>query len=319
MLLKFRELEVFRVIMETGSITMSASVLRVTQPAISKMLQQTEERLGFKCFIRDHGRLTPTPEARALLPEVMKAISAIESVQHFADDLKTARSGVVSIAAVPSISTSILPNAIRRFRAERPNVIVRLNSMNNHEVVRLVAEHRVDMGLVMLPADDQDTFTRDICATDLVCVVPKGHALAGVEKVGPRELSEFPLISFGRDQPLSMLVGEAFASLKMRPLVDIEVSQSAMALALIRAGAGIAVMDGFALMAQADDDLVVKVFHPNLRLKCRLLWSRHHPVTRLASSFVDDLEAEISQFIEAGRLYPASGGPGMPAQDGLRA
>ncbi len=319
MLLKFRELEVFRVIMETGNITVSASMLRVTQPAISKMLQQTEERLGFKCFIRDHGRLTPTPEARALLPEVMKAISAMESVQHFADDLKSARSGAVSIAAVPSISTSILPNAIRRFRAQRPNVMVTLHSMTNHEVVRLVAEHRVDLGLVMSPADDQDTFTRDICATDLVCVLPKGHALAGLAQVGPRELSEYPLISFGRDQPLSALIGEAFAAAKMRPVVDIEVSQSATALALIRAGAGIAVMDGFALMAHADEELVVKPFHPNVRLKCRLLWSRHHPVTRLASSFVEELEPEILQFIAAGRLYPVGSGGGVPAREALRA
>jgi DNA-binding transcriptional LysR family regulator len=55
---------------------------------------RTEERLGFKRFARDHVRLTPTAEARALLPEVMKAISA-----------------------------SILSNAIRRFGDERPNVL----------------------------------------------------------------------------------------------------------------------------------------------------------------------------------------------------
>jgi DNA-binding transcriptional LysR family regulator len=308
-LLKFRELQVFRVIMETGSITMSASVLHVTQPAISKMLHQTEERLGFKCFTRDHGRLTPTAEARALLPEVMKAISAIESVQHFADDLKTARSGVVSIAAVPSISTSILPNAIRRFRDERPNVIVTLSSMTNHEVIRMVAEHRVDIGLIMLPADDTDTLTRDICATDLVCVLPKDHPLVRLEKISPHDLRGFPLISFGHDQPLSMLVAEAFAKLKIRHVVDIEVSQSAVALALIRAGAGISVMDGFALMDHVDRDLVIKPFDPSIILKCRLVWSRHHPVTRLAASFVENLEPEIAEFIHAGRLYPVTGAP----------
>lgn len=308
MLLKFRELQVFRVIMETGNITMSASMLHVSQPAISKMLLQTEERLGFKCFTRDHGRLTPTAEARALLPEVMKAISAIESVQHFADNLKTARSGVVSIAAVPSISTSILPNAIRRFREERPNVIVKLSSMTNYEVIRLVAEHRVDIGLIMLPADDTDTLTRDICATDLVCVLPKNHPLAGLEKIGPRELSGFPLISFGRDQPLSTLVSQAFAKLQIRHVVDVEVSQSAVALALIRAGAGISVMDGFALMGYLDDDLVVKPFDSEIVLKCRLVWSRHHPVTRLATSFIESLEPEIVELAKAGRVYPVAGG-----------
>jgi DNA-binding transcriptional LysR family regulator len=306
--LKIRELEVFRAIMEVGSITGAARLLHVTQPAISKMLQQTEDRLGFQCFVRDQGRLTPTAEGRALLPEVMKAVSAIEWVQRFAEDLKAARSGLLSIAAVPSLSTSILPPAIRRFRAGRPNVGVALKSLTNHEVIRLVAEHRVDVGLVLLPADDAQTLSRHMCASDLTCVLPQGHPLATLEKIGPRELSRYPLVSFGRDRPMGVLIEQAFERLKLRHVIAVEVTQSAAALALIRAGAGIAVMDGFALMDHPEPDLVVRPFSPTIRVTCRLLWSRHHPMTRLTSTFVDVLDDEIKSLTNTGHLHRVKAG-----------
>ena len=71
MLLTVREMEVFRRIMERGSITAAAAALGVSQPSVSKTLQQAEERLGFKLFTRQRKRLIPTTEADALFPEAL--------------------------------------------------------------------------------------------------------------------------------------------------------------------------------------------------------------------------------------------------------
>ncbi len=303
MALKIRELEVFRAIMETGSISEAALRLHVTQPAVSKMLQQTEERVGFPFFMRDRGRLAPTAEARALLPEVMKAVAAIESVQRLAEDLKTVRSGLVTLAAAPALSTSILPPAIRRFRDGRPDVGVSLQSLTNHEVVRLVAEHRVDLGVVLAPAEDAGTLGRDLYETGLVCVMPRGHELEDCDSVGPPELARFPLISFSRGRPIGTLIEQAFALHDLRRVIAIEVTQSTAALALVRAQAGIAIMDGFALMGLSEPDFTVRPFRPALRTTCRLLWSRHHPLTRLAAAFVEALDLEIAGLI--GSAQPA--------------
>jgi len=302
MILKFRELEVFRSIMEFGSITAAARMLHVTQPAISKMLSQAEDRLGYPFFIRDHGRLTPTSEARALLPEVMRMLAANESVQRFAEDLGLSRSGRVTIAAVPSICTSILPSVIRLFRKGRPDVSVVLKSMGNHEVIALVAEHGVDLGFVLAPLEDTQTLSRDIWTSDLYCILPLRHPLAALKRVGPRDLVGLPLVSLGRDRPLGMLIENAFAAAKQRHVIAVEVTQSATAFALVRAGAGIAVLDGFSLMSDSGGGLIARPFVPATRVTCRLLWSRHHPMTRLASKLVDLLDAETRGLADTGRL-----------------
>lgn len=302
MTLKFRELEVFRAIMESGSITTAARRLHVTQPAISKMLSQAEDRLGYQFFIRDHGRLTPTVEARALLPEVMKALAANESVQRFAEDLRSSRSGLVTIAAVPSICTSILPSTIRLFREGRPDVSVVLKSMGNHDVIALVAERGVDLGFVLLPLEDTQTLFRDIWASDLQCILPLGHPLATLKRINPQDLVGFPFVSLSRDRPLGMLIESAFAEAKQRHVIAVEVTQSATAVALVRAGAGIAVLDGFSLMSDSGVGLITRPFVPTTRVTCRLLWSRHYPITRLASKLVELLDEEIQRLVDTGLL-----------------
>ncbi len=70
MRLNLRQIEVFRAIMITGSISGAARLLSVSQPAISRLLAYTEDRLALRLFERVRGRVQPTPEARRLFQEV---------------------------------------------------------------------------------------------------------------------------------------------------------------------------------------------------------------------------------------------------------
>src|ERR1700694_852598 len=76
-----RHLDVVRCVMEAGSVTEAARLLRVSQPAVGKTLAPGGDRLGFRLFTRDRGRLIATAEARALLPEIEKAFMAVDGVQ----------------------------------------------------------------------------------------------------------------------------------------------------------------------------------------------------------------------------------------------
>src|SRR6476469_7043457 len=143
MLLTVREMEVFRRIMERGSITAAAVALGVSQPSVSKTLQQAEERLGFKLFTRERKRLIPTTEADALFPEAVGAFAAIEIVQRLAGDLRAGRSGMLRVAVTPTLAHSLAPRAVAAFQAARPEAAVNLRVAAAREVARLVLDHRV--------------------------------------------------------------------------------------------------------------------------------------------------------------------------------
>src|ERR1700687_26961 len=104
-----RHLDVVRCVMEAGSVTEAARLLRVSQPAVSKTLAQVEDRLGFRLFTRDRGRLIATAEARALLPEIEKAFLAVDGVQRLPPAPRGRRARPVGAAAAPAPAGRLTP------------------------------------------------------------------------------------------------------------------------------------------------------------------------------------------------------------------
>ena len=88
-----RQIEVFRAVMVTGSISGAARLLAVSQPAISRLLAYTEDRLGLKLFERIKGRVQPTPEARRLFAEVDQVHQGVLRVNNLAQELRERGTG----------------------------------------------------------------------------------------------------------------------------------------------------------------------------------------------------------------------------------
>jgi DNA-binding transcriptional LysR family regulator len=290
MTLNLRELEVFRAVMEAGGVTAAASELGITQPAASKMLRQVEERLGFSLFRRDRKQLVPTPEAHALLPELLGTFAAIGGLQRLAEALRAGQSGQLSLAAVPVLATALLPQAVQVFRAARPDVLVRLRAMTALEVVNQVADHQADLGVILGGSGDTRVETHLLCTSEIGCALPEGHALASKQSLSLADLDGVPLISLGPQQPVGQLVQAAHTEAGMPGRISIEVSQSSIACALVRAGAGIAILDGFGLSEAEAQGLTVRRLRPRIPLDVTLAISRSRVPSRLALSFRAGLE-----------------------------
>lgn len=299
---RFRQLEIFRAVMETGSVTEAARMLRVSQPAVSKILQQAEAQLGFALFLRVRGALTPTTEARKLFPELVKAFAAMESVNRLAHDLRDSKSGVVTVAASASFGNSLIGTTIERFRLSRPRTRVVLQTLLNHEIVEFVAEQKVDLGFALSPAEDTETVASDLCSTDLFCVMPRQHPLAEHAGIDVQRLQDYPLISFNSGRPIGALLESLFDEVGLRRNLAVEVTQSWTACSLVQAGAGIAIVDGFALLGGMFSDLVRKPLAPRVLITGRMLKPRHHPTSRLAQAFISEFASVVQEHIDRGEL-----------------
>jgi DNA-binding transcriptional LysR family regulator len=284
MILTPREMDLFRHIMELGTVTAAAKAAHVSQPAVSKTLQQAEERLGFQLFMRQQKRLLPTSEAQALYPEVVGALAAIDLVQRLGRDLREGRSGLLTLATTPTLAHGMLPAAIRRFRDSHPQVSVSLRAGTATEVIRLVVDHRVDLGLVMGPVGDSRVLVTDLEQAALGCVLPPGHLLTARETLTAKDLAGEDLISVAPHQPVRVLLQRAFEQAGVPLTVAIETSQSSIACAMAQAGAGIAVLDGFALMGAREQGMQTRPFRPVVTMQARLLQSRHLALSQVARS-----------------------------------
>ena len=134
-MIHLRQIEVFYAIMRTGSVTDAASVLNVTQPAVSAALKQFESRLRMKLFERTGGRLQPTSEAKALLPDVKEIFDRLIAVERFSQDLAGGMRGVLSIAATPPLCDGFVAKAVAGFMQDRPGLKVHLMALPSPAVL----------------------------------------------------------------------------------------------------------------------------------------------------------------------------------------
>ena len=205
--------------MELGTVTAAAEALHISQPAVSRTLQQAERRLGFPLFLRRKKRLLATPEAQSLFSETVRAFAAFDLVQKRAADLSAGRAGGLNIAAISAFANALLPKAVATFCKSRPDVVVTLQSMSALQVATHVANHQADLGFVIDSIATPGVSVSDLWATDFGCVMPRTHPLASKLHVVPADLEHERLICLGRQLPLGNPRGTRFCRCR-RPVED---------------------------------------------------------------------------------------------------
>ena len=141
MALNFRQIEFFRAGMITGSISGAAQLLFVSRPAVSRLLSQTETRLGFALFERIKGRLHATPEARKLFGEVQSVYAGIQRVSAIAEGLADNRQGLLNVVCSTSVGQLFIPQAIATFRQAYPGVRISFMIMSYAHLLERLLDH----------------------------------------------------------------------------------------------------------------------------------------------------------------------------------
>ena len=153
MRINHRQIEAFRAVFQTGSMTAAGALIGVTQPAISRLIRDLEGEIGWSLFDRSAGKLIPTPDAVALFREVQRSYHGLDRVADAAAQLGRRREGELRIAASVAPSFHGLPPVLTRFRKAWPGVLLSLHTASSPEVLDLVAMRHCDLGVAVLPPE----------------------------------------------------------------------------------------------------------------------------------------------------------------------
>lgn len=198
--MNLRQIEVFRAVMDAGSVTDAARLLHVSQPGISRMLRHLELRLGVALFQRTRGRLLATPEALALHAEIGKVYGGVKAVQDFAAGLRTGAHVVLRVATTASLGLEVVPQAVTRLLAAHPATRVALDVLTLARLAEVLLAEQADVGVSALPLDHPGLELRPVSQWRMVLVAPAGHALAAEDRaVRVREALSHPLVAFAPD------------------------------------------------------------------------------------------------------------------------
>jgi DNA-binding transcriptional LysR family regulator len=291
--MNLRQLEVFEAVMRTGSVAQAARALGVSQPAISKSLRLAEEAAGFVLFRRVRGRVFPSPEAETLLPQVERVRGDLDTISTLIRQLRDGNAGSVTVAAPGSVAHAFITPAVAAFAQERPNIRVEVMILPTAMVADRVAESQADFGVVHQPIDNPYLDGEVICEADGVCVMRASHPLARRKSLGARDLLGERLICYREDTAIGWLVRRALRAAGERREVDIVINQSQQALDLVEAGAGLAIMDPFLLMADHRPALAAVPFRPLIPNRLRVIRARERPRSRAAAQLERSIRSVI--------------------------
>jgi len=283
-----RQLETIYAIMRAGSVTAAARNLHITQPAVSAVLKHTEQQLKMKLFERIGGRLHPTPEVLALLPDLEEIFGRIDTMSRAVQELRDGRTGKLVLATSPTLVNAFLPRAVAVLRKAAPLLDIVVHSLPTAMAIARVSRREADMGLVYAPVADPALEIEDLIITEMACVVPNGHPLAKKSEIFARDLHDESVISTGPRTRLGALVEEACQREgHTPPRIGIEASSSLAACMIVECGAGIGLVDRSIELSGKFDALSFRPFRPRVEVKIQLVFPRDRPRSRASMQLAD--------------------------------
>jgi DNA-binding transcriptional LysR family regulator len=291
--INLKHVEVFHAVMRTGSVTAAARMLNVTQPAVSATLKHFESRLQMKLFERAGGRLIPTPEAQALLPDVAGIYGRIEAMERLVQDLAGGRLGTLSIAAASPIANGYLARAVASFLQAHPGARITLQSLASPQVLDRVANREAELGVAYEPVVHAEVQTELLAHNSIACVMRQDHPLAQRTEILVPDLAPHSLITYLPQALLRPYVDRALSEAGISPSITVQVGLSITGIALAYHGAGIALVEPQLLESMPLPGLVARPLLPRIEVKTLLLLHRTTPRSRLLEQFVTHLRSDV--------------------------
>jgi len=293
--LSLRLLEVFGAVMLHRTTVDAAEDLGVSQPAVSLAIKQLEKQLGFTLFERRSQRLLPTEEARSLFARIEPVLLQLRSIETHVRDLREGTAGNLRIMATPPMGHSVIPKVLRRYLAERAGVTVEYDVRRMEHVIEEVEVGSADLGLVLGMESHQAVDVRVLQSEHMVALVPSAHPLARAAEITPADCARYGHIGLDQVSRLGVLIRYAFQVSAVPYLPRVLVRYCHTAAVLSSVGMGVSIVDRFTAMSMIDHGLVVRPFRPEIRVGACLLTRPDTPLSRLASGFIDALEAALLQ------------------------
>ena len=227
---------------EQRHVTETAAVVGTSQPNLSRALARVEAELGTRLFERVPDGMLPTPTGEVVVEAARELTKRYRQLLADLGALLNPETGVVRLAFLDSMATSLVPRILRTFHAQAPRVRVELRQEPAHDMLRDLAAGAVDLAITSARPAEVTLGWHPLQEERLVVVVPPTHRLRGRRRVALSELEGDELVTtpvgFGFRSLVDRLFREAGVSLP----VSFESQDLGTIEGLVAAGLGIAVV-----------------------------------------------------------------------------
>jgi len=289
-----RQLRAFLALARTGSFTLAAESLYITQSALSGLIKDLEQTLGAKLVDRSTRKVYLSDTGERLYPMLEAAVNDLDDVMRRAIDPQTLQSGLVRVAASQLLASTLLPQLIAEYQKQHPTSRVKLVDAPVEDVMARVFSGEVELGIGPEREPNSDITSSRLFDGPFMAVFPPDHPLEKFKRLRWSQLGSHPVITL-QGQFTERLIQDLR---KHDPNVNFspatEVAYMATALSMVKAGMGVALCIPYAASLVELYGLQMKpIDQPQVHRSFEVFTRRGRSLSPSAQAFLDFIGPRI--------------------------
>ena len=242
MTLNLHHLRVFAAVAQERSFSRAAVALRLSQPAVSKTVQELERQTELSLFDRSGRTPQLTDAGNALFARARELFGIERIAEEELGALRGLERGVLRVGASTTVATYFLPQLLARFHQQHPGVTLRVVSANTRAIARRLLEGRLDIALVEGPVLHERISVIPWREDELVVIAPASHPLVHKRRVRAADLIDEPFILREPGSGTRVVAEAALAEHGVHPGTTVQLGSTEAIKQAVAAGLGLAVV-----------------------------------------------------------------------------
>jgi len=281
---------------EQGTVSKAASLLRITQPALSRQLQDLQDELGIKLFERVGRRLLLTGEGDQFVAHCRGLLSHAASIRERAQSLRGGDAGILKVAASPQMIENVFSSFLRRYAARYPRVQLRPIEAHGIDHPAMLERGDVHLAISVIRVDDERFGSYSLPHLQVLAVWHSSMRLARTNDIDLRSLVNRPLLLVNSRFATRKVFDAACRVEHLEPDVFIESGAAPTLISLAQAGHGVAIVPSTVQIDRRKLRVAcVSCRNKPLQVKLAVIWEKRRPLPRYAAGFVESFAAHLRE------------------------
>ena len=284
---------------DCGAITTAAKQMFLTQPALSRRLQQLEAELETALFERTRQGVQLTEQGRLVQRMGQDLVERWDRMGEGVRSISNLDAGTVRLGGGATAVSFLLPKAIAEFQRAHPGVLFKVKEAGSRDVERDVLEERIELGIVTLPAaapiaapaGTADFEIWPLRTDRIVLVVASDHPLASKSRVNVKALQDQDLVGFESPSAIRSLVDGALEEAGVRMHVVMELRSIPAILRMVETTQCMAFVSQLGVGEGQQGVRVLPVTGLKIERRLAVICKRHHALSPAAEQFVQLLRS----------------------------
>ena len=285
--MELRQLRLFIEVAKHKSITKAAENMHISQPALSKSLMTLEDELGMTLIIRTNKTSDLTDAGKVVLEYALRMTVLVDEMKTTLIDMTNLSRGQINIGLPPFIGSLFFPRVMAKFHHAFPNIELNITEYGGARVVKSVEEGEFELGVAVLPIDEQQFSVYPIVEEEMRLVVYKDHHLSDRVEVELKELREEEFIFYHEEFALNQIMRNHFIAVGFEPKILFKSSQWDLMTEMVAANLGITILPQSICNRAFNSDLKVIKLQDNIMWKLAVITKKDRYISNAGRTFID--------------------------------